>query len=212
MATKLKLYQEACRVLRQTPVATVTDDIFIRYELDKVYDDTLLECLEEGLWNFAMRTVAIEHSESVTPSFGFSYAFEKPSDWVRSSVLSGNGTLWPPIGAEGYADETTNWHADYDPLYVSYVSNNASYGLDLSMWPETFARYVGCALGLRVGPTVTGFSATDEEKLEKKCKMLLKNARSKDAMNQASATPPPGRLVTARRGGLGRHYDYRQNG
>jgi hypothetical protein len=212
MASKLKLYQEACRSLRQTPVDTVTDDIFIRYELDRVYDDTLQECLEEGLWNFAMRSVAIEHSESVTPSFGFSYAFEKPDDWVRTSVISGNGTLWPPVGAEGYEDETSNWHADYDPLYVSYVSNDASYGLDLSMWPETFALYVGCRLGLRVGPTVTGFSKEDEAALEKKCMSRLKNARSKDAMNQATKSLPPGRLVTARRGGLGRHYDYRQNG
>lgn len=212
MATKLKVMQEACRVLRQTPIATVTDDIFIRYELDRVYDDTLLECLEEGFWNFAMRTVAIEHSESVTPSFGYSYAFEKPSDWVRTSNISGNGTMWPPIGAEGYADETTNWHADFDPLYVSYVSNHTSYGLDLSLWPETFALYVGCRLGLRVGPTVTGFGKEDEAALEKKCMARLKNARSKDAMNQASVSPPPGRLVTARRGGLGRHYDYRQNG
>lgn len=212
MATKLKLYQEACRLLKQTPVATVTDDIFIRYELDRVYDDVLQECLEEGLWNFAMRTVAIEHSESVTPSFGFSYAFEKPSDWVRSSVLSGNGTMWPPIGAEGYADETTNWHADFDPLYVSYVSNNSSYGLDLSMWPETFTRYVGHELALRISPTITGMSKDEKNDLKKDRDMTKKNARSKDAMNEASKTPPPGRLVTARRGGLGRHYDYRQNG
>lgn len=212
MATKLKLYKGACRLLRQTPVDTVTDDVFIRYELDAVYDDALDFALEQGLWNFAMRTVAIEHSESVTPSFGFSYAFEKPDDYVRTAAISGNGSLWPPIGAEGYADETTNWHADFDPLYVSYVSDNASYGLNLANWPATFTRFAEHELAFRVSPTVTGMSAQEKNDLKKDRNEALKDARGKDAMNQASQSPPPGRLVTSRMGALSRHYDWRQNG
>ena len=209
MATKLKLYQEACRILRQTPVTTVTDDAFIRYELDLIYDDVLKECLEEGLWNHAMRTVAIEHSESVTPSFGYSYAFEKPSDWVRTANISASGMMWPPLGPEGYADETTNWHANCDPLYVSYVSDSTSFGLDLTLWPETYTRYVQHELALRISPTVTGLNRDDKKAIKSDRDGIKRNARSKDAQNEATRSLPPGRLVTSRRGRLGLGYDYR---
>lgn len=212
MTNKLRLYKRACRHLKQTPIAALTDDIFIRYELDDVYSEALDGALMEGDWNFAMRTVAIEHSTDVEPSFGYSYAFEKPEDWVRTSAISANGSLWPPIGPEGFADETTNWHADCDPLYVSYVSNDNNFGLNLANWPETFAEFVALDLAYRIAPTVTGMAKQDKDDLFKQRNMALRNARAKDARNQASQSPPPGRLVTARRGVTSRHYDWRQNG
>jgi hypothetical protein len=61
MATRLKLMQNACMALKQAPLLTVTDDVAIRYDLDIVYDDSIQGCLEEGYWNFAMRTVSIDH-------------------------------------------------------------------------------------------------------------------------------------------------------
>jgi hypothetical protein len=44
-----------------------------------------------------MRSVAVDSSVSLTPSFGFSYAFEKPTDWVRTNVMSAMEGFDPPL-------------------------------------------------------------------------------------------------------------------
>jgi hypothetical protein len=199
MATsKLKLYQGACLILKETPIDTVSDDILIRYTLDLVYDDTVEYLLGEGNWDFAMRPVMIDHSTSVQPSFGYSFAFEKPDDWVKTSRIAANEMFWPPLGPNEFVDETTNWSANCDPLYVSYISHDASFGLNLGNWPATFARAVEYELAFRVGPRCCGLSGDQLDALEKRKFRVLKDARSKDAMNDASLRPPPGRLTQSR--------------
>lgn len=194
--------QGALRLVKQRKIDTLTDDEWARYELDGEYDKCLEYMLESGLWNFAMRTVAVDFDPATDPSFGFSYAFEKPDDWVRTAIVSGNPRMFPPLGAYEWLDETDYWSAHVTPLYVSYVSNGASYGLDLARWPATFERAVEFDLAYRIAPTVTGMTDKDSERLELRRHRALKNAQSKDALNQAPKTRPPGRLVSSRRGNL----------
>ena len=200
MATKLAVFNGALRLLKERKLDTVTDVEFKRYELDEEYDAAIAYMLEMGLWNFAMRTVAIDEDVSVDPAFGYNYAFEKPSDWVRTSIVSPNPRLFPRMGANEYIDETGYWSANTTPIYVSYVSNGASYGLNLSAWPATFTRAVEFELAYRVAPTLTSMTDKDSERLELRKHRALKNAQSKDALNQAPTERQPGRLVMARRG------------
>lgn len=201
MATKLGLYQAAARLVKQRKLDTLTDDEWQRYELDGEYDATIAYMLEMGLWNFAMRTVSIDEDVSVDPAFGYNYAFEKPSDWVRTSIVSANPRLFPRMGANEYLDEGDYWSANVTPMYVSYVSNGASYGLDLTRWPALFTRAVEFELAYRIAPTVTSMTDKDSERLELRKHRALKNAASKDAMNQAPSQRQPGRLVMSRMGG-----------
>lgn len=200
MATKLAVFNGALRLLKERKLATLTDDELKRYELDAEYDAVIAYMLEMGLWNFAMRTVAIDEDVSVDPAFGYNYAFEKPSDWVRTSKVSANPRMFPTMGANEYLDEAGYWSANVTPMYVSYVSNGASYGLNLSAWPATFTRAVEFELAYRIAPTVTSMTDKDSERLELRKHRALKNAQSKDALNQAPTERQPGRLVMSRMG------------
>lgn len=200
MATKLGLFKGAARLVKQRGVDTLTDDEWQRYELDGEYDACLAYMLEMGLWNFAMRTVAIDYDTGVDPAFGFNYAFEKPSDWVRTAIVSASPRMFPAMGAGEFVDETGYWSAQVTPLYVGYVSNGASYGLNLSAWPATFTRAVEFELAYRIAPTITSMTDKDSERLELRKHRALKNAQSKDALNQAPSQRPPGRLVQSRIG------------
>lgn len=200
MATKLSLYRGALRILRQPKVDTVTDDVLARYELDDEYDKCMEYMLEAGLWNFAMRTIALPADPDVDPSFGYQYAFEKPDDWVRTARASNNPQFYPLFVDDEYVDETDYWSASCDPFYVSYVSNDASYGLDLTRWPASFERAFEHELAVRVAPNITTLSADERKDYILLAKRALSIAQSKDAMNQAPTRRNPGRLIRARRG------------
>lgn len=196
MATKLGCYNQALLELKQRKLATLADANVSRRTLDDFWDSTVEYMLGEGLWNFAGRGMAIEHSTDVEPSFGFTYAVEIPEDFVRLIAIAGNGDMWPTL--DRYHIESGYWHVFVDPLYVRYVSNHTDYGGDLSLWTPAFERAVALELSHRVAPHITGMSTSALDALEKKAKRALSNARTKDAVEQAAERPPPGRLVNSR--------------
>lgn len=202
MTTKLKLYNGALRVLGETPLASLEENRKPRRLLDAVWDDGAVRyCLEQGLWNFALRTSKFTYSSSVEPRFGHSRIFEKPDDWVRTVKLCHDEYMNSPIA--DYRDEGAYWYADQDDLYIQYVSDHAAYGGDLSLWPETFTNYVRHYLSHEICRDLTQ-GETTLQKLQKETNRYLVDARSKDAMNQSAEFPPPGRWVRSRSNGKAR--------
>lgn len=197
--TRLALYNQALLELKQRKLAALTDTNVSRRTLDDFYDTVLGFMLAEGLWNFAMRSAAIEASTAVEPEFGFTYAVEQPADFVRLCMISGNGDFWPTL--DRYHDEGGHWNCNISPLYVRYVSDGSTYGGDLSLWTPSFERAVALELAVRVAPHLTGMGQDGLRVLEAKAKKALHNARTKDAINEAAMRPPPGRLVQARMSG-----------
>jgi hypothetical protein len=203
--TRIKLYREALRLIKERTLSTVSDNVASRRALDEAYDDALDFCLEQGLWNHAARTVAIEDDGSIDPNFGYTHVHEKPEDFVRLMAISSSGDLLThPL--EDYMIEGNYIHSNTDPLYIQYVSNGASYGLDLTLWPQTFAKAVAAYLALDVGPTLTSASDKDIQRWQQDFTRKLRDARSKDAMSQASRRLPPGRLSQARAGNRSDRY------
>lgn len=204
MATKIGLYNAALREIGETKLASLTEARGPRYTLDDIYDEALAYCLEQGQWNFATRAVQVDADASIDPQFGYSNAFEKPSDWVRTSAISADDMFSFPLN--DYEDETAYWHAHIDPIYVRYVSNGASYGLDLTAWPATFTRYVELYLAMRIcKPTADSESMLD--RIRKEAKIALIDARSKDGMNERVRFLPQGSWSAARGGRASRKYN-----
>src|SRR3546814_179077 len=140
-ATQLSLYNGALRLCGEAKLANLTEDREPRYVLDDVWDDgALRHCLQQGSWNFAMRTVEAEYSPSVEPSFGFRRAFDKPTDWVRTAAMASDEYFRCPLTSLGARDEGGFWFSDLETIYVRYVSDDASFGLDMSLWPANFTR------------------------------------------------------------------------
>jgi hypothetical protein len=199
MATKLGLYQEALELLGERPLASLTEEREPRRALDGAYDRTVAGCLEAGFWNFALRSVELEAEAAITPAFQFNYAFQKPTDWVRTFIVSPHDEF-TFVQDYPFLDENGYWHSDDDPLYVRYVSNDTDFGIALGNWPQSFTTYVATSLARRIVKRISN-SQTDLETLFKLESRAKAEAQSKDAMNEGPKSMPAGSWVMSRLGG-----------
>lgn len=203
MTTKLKIYNGALHILGETPLANILEARKPRRLLDAAWEDGAVRyCLEQGYWNFASRTSKFTHSSAVETSFGFLRVFEKPADWITTSRLCSDEYLQEPL--IHYRDEGGYWYADLDDLYVQYITDDASFGGDLTLWPETFVRFIRYYLAREICMSLTQDNSR-YDKLEAELGRLRTDARSKDAMNQPTQFPPAGRWTRARNSRLGQN-------
>lgn len=196
MASKLSIYNGALSDLGSRKIASLSEARESRRVLDAYWDQSFVrQVLSEALWKFSIRTVQLEASASIEPSFGYRCAFEKPSDWVRTAALSLDEYLRIPLLE--YRDEAGFWFCDSDLIYVSFVSDDVAYGGDLSLWPANVERYASLRLGYQACKRITD-STTDKQALERDVVHALRKARSTDAMDQAERPLPPGSWSRAR--------------
>lgn len=204
-ANKLSIYNGALLFLGDRQLSALTDNVEPRRLLDGVWDRGGIDAvLEAGQWNFAMRSAKYEYSPSITPSFGYSRAFEKPSDFIRVCAVCSDEFFTTPLLR--YIDEAGFWFSDLDEIYVKIVSNDGSYGTDFSLWPQSFKKYVYSYFGSEIVWKLTQ-SISKEEAKKAESKKLLTTARSRDAFNDPTRFEPPGRFRTARGSGYSRRHD-----
>lgn len=200
-ATQLSLFNGALRILGQTQLQTLTDNVEAQYALTGVWNDgngAINACLEQGLWYFAKRTSMLTYDTSITPNFGYQCAFEKPGDWVRTMAVCQDQDFEMPLTR--MIDEAGFLYSDLQTIYFAYVSNAADYGSNMNLWPQSFVLAMEGYLAERV---VRAICAGDENKIasvQKEALRLMKDARSKVAMNESASFPPMGSWVRARLG------------
>jgi hypothetical protein len=195
-ATKLSLYNGALAAIGERRLKTLTENREPRHILDDVWDrDAIKTQLEAGQWNFATRTSRFEYEPSITPDFGYQYAFQKPGDFVRLVGLSGDEYISQT--ESNYVDESGFWWCDYEPIYVRYVSYDSQYGSDLSLWPTNFARMVEHWLAKMINPRLT-HTATKQVDIEQQWEWWRKQAKNTDAMEDAIKVLPKGRWAKSR--------------
>lgn len=194
--TKLQLYNGALRILEERKLASLTENREPRRVLDDIWDEGAVDfCLEQGLWNFALRTVKAEYSPSVEPPFGYRYAFDKPTDWIRTAGVWQDENLRSPL--LDYRDEAGFWFAPTDTIYIMYVSNDNQYGADLSLWPQSFAKYFQAYMANEACGRLTG-SDSKSDKARRTMDAALLEAKNKDAMNEPSKFPALGSWASSR--------------
>ena len=200
--TQLALYNGALTTyLGERKLASLSENREPRRVLDDIWDRGARKyCLEQGNWKFAQRVAKLTYAAGVTPAFGHPRAFEKPADFIKLSMLCSDEFFSAPLLS--YSEEAGYWFASVDDIYISYVSSDTSYGYDLSLWPESFIRYVEAYLALSAMPRIAQ-SATSKEVLVKEMQKLKLDALSKDAMQGPTKFPPPSSWVRARTGATG---------
>lgn len=197
-ASRLSIYQGACLALGERKIMSLTESRKTRRDLDGVWDrGGVQDCLQAGLWNFATRSLQYDYSPSVEPSYGYRRAFNKPDDWVRTVAVCQDEYYKVPLLE--YIDEAAYWFASLDTIYVRFVSNDPSFGLNFGAWPTNFTRYVEFYFAWKIIQTTTQSTAQKQD-LEKDLKKALLEAKNTDAMDEATAFPPPGTWAKARRG------------
>lgn len=200
-ASQLGLYNRALGLIGQRKLASLTEGNEGRRALDDEYDSSIQFCLQQGFWNFAMRSVELAPEASLTPTFGFNHAFQKPDDWIRTYQQSADEFFNVPL--LDYRDEGGYLLASFDPLYIRFVSNDTQYGLNLTIWPETFKEYVSAELADRIAFRITQSKDTAAE-AKKWVKRKRTDALAKDAMDEPAGRPPQGTWIRSRtvNGGL----------
>lgn len=198
MATKLGVFNAALREIGNDRLSALTDSVESRRVLDDVYADVLALCLEQGQWNFAIRTQKIDKDPDLDLEFGWDYGFDKPTDWVRTTRISSDEDF--SVALENYSDETDYWLANINPIYVQFVSNDSTFGGDLSRWPATYARFVALEMAERISYRLTTSKETKERVMRDK-KIAKRDALNKDALNEAQPRYwPTGSWVSSRSG------------
>ncbi|MGH7177924.1 MAG: hypothetical protein ACREJC_11125 [Tepidisphaeraceae bacterium] len=156
--------------------------------------------LEQAYWKFAIRSVQIDPDGAITPAFGLQHAFNKPDDWISTYAVSANEYFDPPL--QEWIEESNLWFSDVNPIYVRYVSNNATdYGADLSRWTSRFEQAFTLELAMRAAPKISGSNELKGELKDERNDELAK-AKSFEALREPPRRAPEGAWVTAHhRGG-----------
>jgi hypothetical protein len=194
--TQIQLYNGALFRAGVRRIANLSVNEESRLIMDDIWNEGVVQhCLEQGQWRFALRTVQIDKDDAFTPSFGYQYRFDKPDDFVRLTELCTDEHFKCPLLL--MQDEGSHWLADITPIYVRYVSNGASYGLNYGLWPDSFAEYVKWRMAWLAIPRLKD-STTDKQEAERSLKNARDDALSKDAMKEPTKFPPPGAWVSSR--------------
>lgn len=198
MATKIGLFNNALTELGHEVLSDTGETVESGRLLNRVYSQVVNECLSAGSWNFATETIKSVADTGVTPSFGFTEVFAKPSDWVRTSAVSDDENFALPL--LHYYDDANFWSANVSPVYIRYVSNDTGLGFELNRWPAAFTRFVELELAARVAPRITQNDSLLGRVSEMR-DMARRRALNQDAMNEPQPKFPPSGSWTSSRGG-----------
>lgn len=202
-AYRLSLYNGALRECGERKLASLSENREPRRLLDDVWragEGIPRFVLQAKQWNFARRTVELAADTGIEPTFGYSFAFAQPADFLRTCRLCSDERLTMPL--LDYQVEAGYWYTDVEPIYLSYISEDEEYGLDLSKWPPNVVLWVETHMASLIALRLTG-SDSKRNDLLKLADMRLKKAASTDAMEGPTEFPPEGSWVRSRRGATG---------
>lgn len=203
MATdQLGIYNGALMLCKERSLASLTEEREPRYLLDGVWArGGVRYCLEQGQWNFAMRTSQLDYTTSVEPSFGYRRAFELPDDWVIAANVATDEFFTQPLRA--YQLEGHFLYCDLDTIYVRFVSDDNTYGYDYSLWPESFREFVEAYFASKICRKISPREIVEDICNPRKGVLTLarRNAKNKDLQQQPTRFRAQGGWTKARQGG-----------
>jgi hypothetical protein len=200
VSDKLAIYNMALAHLLEGSLASLAEGVEKRRVLDTFWDNAVRVCLEKTFWKFAKRTVEIDASSTTEPAFGFTQAFRVPDDWIRTDEMSASEQLSPPL--LDVRLEAGYWYANVTPLFLSYVSSDPLYGLNVGAWPESFVDFVSLELACKACKRITGKADLLEgpRGLLVQRRAAMREAKGNDAQNDPIKFPPMGSWASSRRG------------
>ena len=192
-------------LLGERRLASLSENVEVRYLLDEVWNDAGVRfCLEAAQWHFAMRASRLDYNPSITPDWGYQRVFDKPTDWVITSGVFEDAYMRTPLTQ--YADEIMYWFCDRDEIFVKYISDDVTYGMDFAKWPGTFIDFVKAYFASRIVRKVPGGADKIDDITHPKTGVLaraLMIAKNKAAMTQPATFPSRGTWAAARHRGAG---------
>jgi len=146
--TKLSLYNDALLLVGERKLASDTEDVPSRHELDSAYDDPSAAdyCLELVKPKFALLTAKLA-SPATPTNHGLAYEYSFPADYISFHTVFAEAELQQPIhrhlieGQTIATDVATN-------IWLRYVSNAQA----ITVWTPTFTNVVTAYLAKQIAP------------------------------------------------------------
>jgi len=201
-ASKLVIYNAALRLISAKTVTTVGESSKNDSILGDLYATVLNTLLASGNWKFAKKTAALSIN-ATAPAAGYDYAWDLPSDWVRTIGAWDNDakTGWFDYDEE-IIDSTQCLVCNIDStgaVYIEYV-----YAItDTTLHSAKFDVALITALAQAAAVPIAN-SNTIEDQMAKKASRALLAALSVDSINKTPKRRPKGSWVTRRPGS---YYD-----
>jgi hypothetical protein len=195
LADRLSIYRDAQRHLGTGRISSLSEQSETRLVFDDIWQQAGDYLLAKGMWNWAIRSVELSYDANVEPKFGYQYAFSQPDDFVRTVNMSTTGDFFGDL--EQYEDEASYWYAAINPIYVSYVSNLPAYGWNVGRWTAPFAEALAAHIAYKSSLPIQN-DKSNRNDLYQLSKRLLQDAKTLDAVDEAVAAKPVGRLVRSR--------------
>lgn len=146
--SKLTVYNDALLLIGERKLATETDNVPSRYELDTAYDDPSAAsyCLELTKPKFSLKTAHLG-TPTVPTNHGLANEYAFPSDYISIHSVFADADLDQPISR--YIIEGQTIACDTGPdIWMRYVSS----GQPLTAWTPSFAGVVSAYLAWKIAP------------------------------------------------------------
>lgn len=184
----------------------IVESPWLNHQVSGRFVTVVRAMLEEGYWRFAVKTVEIA-AIAGTPSSGYTYSFTRPADWLRTFEVyetanrDGNGI--------DFRDEGGQYHANYTPITVRYLSTTLGY--DATNWTALFEEAALAGMQLRRAVETPGTPGAVLQSLSAIAEKAGKLARSKDDTRERPRVNAPSRFVQGRYG-AGWGFNSREQG
>ena len=201
MASKLGIYNDVLLSIGIMHLRSLNENRNERGVIDTVWDDAVNQCLKMGMWDFAARDVELDSAASIEPAFGYTYAYTKPNDWIRTMGQWADERQKAPLLE--ILDAQAYWWANIQPVYIRYVSNDPDYGFNVGKWTGSFPRLVAANIIVRVAPRLVAgaggtLSAAAFQLMQKNEERFLRMTENEDMADQPTQFPAPGSWVRSR--------------
>ncbi len=195
MATKLEIYNIALGHLGSVRLDILNENRPDRREIDAKYAISAQTMLEKACWVFALRTQQWEADTDLEPLFGRPYVFTLPDEFCRIRLIATDERQENEDLT--YKREGRLIYSDHPTLYVTFVSNDADYGLDLGKYPALYTKAFGAQLALDAALPINKSEATRNNRLGI-AERDFRIARGVDAVDERVKRKPVSSWVRSR--------------
>ena len=184
------LYNKALEILELDPINSNDDESERKIALDYALDNKAVETVFELIaWDFPIKSVKLEYDTSVTPEWGYQYAFAVPSDLVRIESFASDEYFRNPVN---YLQEGDYYFCDENIIYLKYVANT------LFANPDGWPTYIFNLVAAEMARRSTRLPGTDKSHVEFKYQEYKEEAYNTDAQRNSPQVITEGNWNRAR--------------
>lgn len=187
MASQTDICNQALTKIGADRILAITDDTKAASTLNAIWAIKRDAELAAQPWTFAIRRASLPAS-TTTPSFGWSYAYPLPSDYLAMVEVGEDYAFYTGDPQPLFALEGGEVLTDQgSPLNIRYVSRVTNTGL----YPALFAEALACRLAAELCERMTQ-SGPKREAAWAEHKKAIREARRVNAIEQPPRNIPPG--------------------